>query len=98
VNVQNATAITQAHIHVAPRGQNGGIIVDLYLVPAGVTSVNVANGTLAEGTFRRINFRGAFAGVSMDSLRALMRAGNTYVNVHSTSNPAGLVRGQLMRQ
>ena len=31
-----------------------------------------------------------------ESLIALMRTGNVYVNVHTSNNPGGEVRGQIM--
>jgi hypothetical protein len=35
----------------------------------------------------------------MDSLRTLITAGRTYVNVHTTPNfAAGLIRGTIVRQ
>jgi hypothetical protein len=39
----------------------------------------------------------AVIGVSLDSLSTLLASGLAYVDVHSTANPAGLVRGQLAR-
>jgi hypothetical protein len=32
--------------------------------------------------------------VTLDSLMVLIRTGNAYVNVHSTTYPAGEIRGQ----
>ena len=37
------------------------------------------------------------AAVTGDSLRKLIIAGNTYVNIHTTSNAGGEIRGQLLR-
>jgi len=37
-------------------------------------------------------------GVSADSLRKLLLAGNAYVNIHTTSNPGGEIRAQITRK
>ncbi len=67
---------TVAHIHLAPRGTNGPVIVpltrsgdDTWVVPAG-------------------------AKLSDEQFQAY-KAGNLYVNVHSTRYPGGEVRGQI---
>jgi hypothetical protein len=37
-------------------------------------------------------------GVSADSLRKLLLAGNAYVNIHTTSNGGGEIRAQIQRK
>jgi hypothetical protein len=103
LTVNNITGpITGAHIHaiprsgVAPADTTGGIVVDLAPPNNAVT-----NGVLAQGTFTQANIRplgqGATA-MSMDSLRTLINAGRTYVNVHTQANPGGHIRGTIVRQ
>lgn len=94
ITLVNATGITAAHIHIGGPEVAGPIVVGLFSTPAG-SPVNVANGTLVEGT---ITPRQILLGLSFESLLTLMRAGEVYTNVHSTSNPAGVVRDQIMRQ
>ncbi len=92
VNVNGIQNVTAAHIHVASVDSAGPIVVDL------VPNTSVTTGVLAQGTFNQSNIRALQTGatpISMDSLRALMRAGRTYVNVHNTANPGGHIRGQL---
>lgn len=38
------------------------------------------------------------AGVSGDSLKKLLLSGNVYVNIHTTLNPGGEIRGQITRK
>jgi hypothetical protein len=38
------------------------------------------------------------ATVKGDSLRKLLFAGKTYVNIHTTSNTGGEIRGQVTKQ
>jgi hypothetical protein len=94
ISVQNITAVTAAHIHVGPAGQNGPVAVTLF-APSGPTGT--VNGSLTQGTFTAANVS-ANAGVSFDALLQLMRTGGAYVNVHTTANPPGEIRGQIQRQ
>jgi hypothetical protein len=88
-NIQNATA---AHIH-GPADANAatGVLVTLF---AGNPPVNVANGTLVTGTFPSAQFT-IRDGVSVDSVLNLMRDGLAYVNVHTSANQGGEIRGQI---
>jgi len=84
-----------AHLHLGAEGENGPIIADL-----------LANGTLENvGQTRRIDASlsssslvGPLAGQNLSSLIELMLEGRVYVNIHSSQNPAGEVRGQLVQQ
>lgn len=90
--VANIEFVTQAHIHLAPAGQNGGVVAFLFgFVPEGAT----VNGTLAQGILTDADLIGALAGQSIADLVAELEAGNAYVNVHTQANPPGEVRGQI---
>ncbi len=83
VSVSNITGVTAAHIHgPATVDQSVGVLIGLTAPTTGSVS-----GTLTAG-----------ATASVDSVLTLMRAGLTYVNVHTTANPAGEIRGQIRRQ
>lgn len=89
INVTGLSALpTGMHIHApADTGQATGVIV-------GFNGYAVAtSGTLATGTIF-----GVSATISLDSLRALIRTGKVYANVHTTTNPGGEIRGHLVRQ
>jgi hypothetical protein len=91
--------VTQAHIHCGAEGVNGPIVVFLFpLHPAGVTE----NGVLNQGTITNADILpapdsavcpGGLA--NLDQLLAKLRSGGAYVNVHTTANPAGEIRGQV---
>jgi hypothetical protein len=96
LNVANIENITQAHIHLAPAGTNGGVVVWLY--PDGPPAQLIpgrTQGTLARGTITADDLVGALAGAALDDLVDEMKAGNAYVNVHTSQFPGGEIRGQI---
>lgn len=85
--------LTAAHIHNAPFNASGGIVVDLYLGPTIAQvgdSLVLASGTLTPSSIRA-------GGPSWANLIAGMESGTMYVNVHTTANPGGEIRGQLAK-
>ncbi len=79
--VANITNVKAAHIHVAPEGQNGPVLVGLYSNPSGIGRYS---GILAEGRF-----------TPTEAFLEALEAGNLYFNVHTTQYPAGEIRGQV---
>lgn len=83
--------VAGAHIHCAPAGQNGPVSAFLAQpVPGGLDGRVVIRGTLDDGDVIPTP-----CGADLASLVDSMRAGDTYVNVHSIANPPGEVRGQI---
>lgn len=108
----NIDNVTQAHIHCGPPGANGPVRMWLYPVigPTGAQGPNGSgrqNGVLASGTFSPTGVVCPASAVGRDmSLLAAIRAGLTYVNVHTNDGvapantgpgdfPGGEIRGQL---
>lgn len=94
--VANIENVSQAHIHLAPAGQNGGVVVWLY--PSGPPAQLIpgrTDGILAEGVITDASLVGPLAGSTLNDLLVQMQAENTYVNVHTTQFPGGEVRGQI---
>jgi hypothetical protein len=82
------TPVTAAHIHPGAAGATGSPLVNMGL---GVNEVVLANGS---GTFSK-------TGVSVtagDAQSIINSPASFYFNVHSTLNPGGFARGQLVRQ
>jgi hypothetical protein len=94
--IANIENVTQSHIHRAAAGVNGPIVV--WLRPAAPPAVLVPgrfDGLFAEGTITAANLVGPLAGQPLSALLAEMRAGNTYVNVHTSALQPGEIRGQI---
>jgi hypothetical protein len=91
--VANINNITEAHIHLGPAGTNGPVVAILY---PGPTIGGRFDGVLAEGNITAANLTGPLAGMPLSALIDNMTAGNTYVNVHTTQNPKGEIRGQIL--
>jgi hypothetical protein len=83
---------TPIHIHNAPAGQNGGIVIDL-----GFITPLVADGQGIRYQVTDHLFGGTFGGVSSDpnDNEAALFAAELYVNLHTNDYPGGELRGQL---
>ncbi len=93
VNVAGLSgAATASHIHVGAANQNGGIVTPFAI------AANTSSGTLATGTVILSKIVVGQNQVSGDSLLVLMNNGNSYVNVHTSLNPGGEMRGQIVKQ
>ena len=105
LKVSDGVAVTQAHFHCAPAGENGPVVVVLFgFVPGGFD----VDGDLAEFTLTDTNIADVITAFGTDCDRFIdmaindiadladaMQDGNIYVNVHTKANPGGEVRGQL---
>jgi len=90
-------AATAAHIHFGQRGVIGG--VSAFLCGGGdKPACTFPEGTI-EGVIDAADVVGpAVQGIAAGEIAELIRAirkGYTYANVHTTLNPAGLIRGQI---
>jgi hypothetical protein len=90
VNVAHIENVVAAHVHCAPEGVNGP--VGLTLFTGGPTSLN---GTLSSGPITGPDPGNACGWLDLDDVIAAMESGDTYVNVHTTQNTGGEIRGQL---
>ena len=98
------TDVTQSHIHFEQRTNNGPIVVFLCsnltnpAPPPGTQACPPTGGTI-EGTFDAGDVLTAgtsgIAAGEFDELLAAMRAGATYVNVHTVGRPGGEIRSQI---
>jgi hypothetical protein len=91
--VANIEDVTAAHIHLAPRGENGDIVA--FLFDPEEPTEGRTNGVLAEGTITSEDLVGPLAEATLSELIDEMEAGNTYVNVHTVEHLSGEIRGQI---
>ncbi|HEY8240981.1 MAG TPA: CHRD domain-containing protein [Kiritimatiellia bacterium] len=85
--------VTAAHLHMAPTGTNGPVVVSLF----NGQLLGTVNGVLSSGTITSNSLVGPLAGQGIQALKNAMDAGRIYVNVHTVQNPSGEMRGQVLR-
>lgn len=102
--VANIDNVVASHIHLGAADENGPVVAFLFgSVPPGG---GASNGVIATGTITAANLVGPLAGDPLSVLLEEMRAGNTYVNVHTNDGvaptntgpgdfPGGEIRGQI---
>ncbi len=78
-------ALAAAHIHTGAAGANGGVILPL------AASASPMVGTLTAADFTPSGSITTFA-----EAVAAIRAGDTYINLHTAANPGGELRGQVV--
>lgn len=85
LNVTNINSVIGAHIHSGNAKQNGPIVLILYGNPTMTNPpTGKVNGMLSKGNTSASDLKGPLAGKQMSDLLNLIKAGNAYVNVHTT--------------
>jgi hypothetical protein len=92
--VRNIDKVTQAHIHLGRRGENGPVVA--FLFGPSKFGISVRRGVV-RGTLSRSDLVGPLQGRTIRDLIAEFDSGNAYVNVHTTQHPNGELRGQVVR-
>jgi hypothetical protein len=80
--VTDLISITAAHIHLGAPGVSGGIVFPLYTGGGPFDEDNPVSGTVVLTETEQLN---------------TLLAGNYYVNIHTSTYPAGEIRGQLLQ-
>jgi hypothetical protein len=102
--VSGVNNVTQAHIHMGAAGQEGPVVAWLFpsnKAAQGTSSLNSTNlpgnftGLLAKGNITAADLVGPLQGKTLNDLMSAVQSGQTYVNVHTTQNPNGEIRGQV---
>jgi len=94
--LKNISGVTGAHIHKGKQGENGPVVADLFGTPSmSGPPAGKINGLLTAGTLYESKLTGPLAGNTIDILVNMIRSGDAYVNVHTTQNQNGELRGQI---
>lgn len=90
--------VSSGHIHgPADATVASGTTINFANLPGAQFSVGAPAGT-AHGTVFLTSAVNITATMKGDSLKKLLLAGLTYANIHTTSNGAGEIRGQILKQ
>lgn len=93
-----SAGVNNGHIHgPALAGVNSGTTINFNTLPGAQFSVGQMTGT-AKGSVVLIATTQITATVTGDSLKKLLFAGLTYVNIHTTALTGGEIRGQITKQ
>jgi len=95
LHLKNIRGVTGAYIHIGKQGENGPIVAGLFNPSMSGPPTGAINGLLSAGTLTSTQLTGPLAGKSVDNLLIIIRGGGAYVNVHTTQNQNGEVRGQI---
>jgi hypothetical protein len=77
-----------AHIHLGKPGKAGGVMIAIATKPFSLPK----KGTLTSKQFSKVPGASTFSA----AIKAI-KAGNTYVNIHTTKDPGGEIRGQITK-
>jgi len=97
---RNLSDIQMAHFHLGAAGENGPVIANLISADLDLSSPAVQRRLtrILRGRLTAEDLVGPLAGQPLSVLAREIRAGNVYVNIHTTANPGGELRGQLTFQ
>jgi hypothetical protein len=99
VNGNLTSDVTMAHIHgPATSTTTAGIILDFVPSMTAVINAGTRTGTIVSASFDLDNLTVSPSGVlrvDANTLINLLNTGQTYVNVHTETNPSGEIRGQV---
>ena len=84
---------TAGHLHAAAPGAAGPTVIN-FTIATGISNDFAITGTASATD---LTLRAAQGIGSWDDFQQALLLGNIYVNIHSTNNPGGEIRGQLVR-
>ncbi len=99
----NIANVTMAHFHLGAMGVEGPVVAWLFPNVTATQPLNISsaqagkmmNGKLVEGNVTAANLVGPLQNATLETLIGDMVNGSIYVNVHTTQNPGGEIRGQV---
>jgi CHRD domain len=94
INITGISGATGAHIYSGQAGENGEVVADL--MTDTTKNNDVSYGMTIRGNLSDSSLIGPMEGKTLQDLVAAMDSGETYVNIHTTQNPDGEIRGQII--
>jgi hypothetical protein len=91
--IASALTFTGLHIHNAPSGQNGPVVIGTDLSGTNTVSAPQGSGKIT----RVVNYAVTDTNGIKFVTGLLATPENYYVNIHTTANPGGFMRGQFLR-
>jgi hypothetical protein len=92
LSLKNITGATAALIHNRKQDENGPVVASLFNTSEPTGPIN---GLLTAGTLTSSELIGPLTGKAISNLVIIIRGGGAYVNVHTTQNQNGEIRGQI---
>ncbi len=83
------------HIHSGNQGQTGDPVAGLFNPSMSGPPTGIVNGQLTKGSVTSADLVGSLAGKQISDLINLIKSGGAYVNVHTSQNQNGEIRGQI---
>jgi len=96
VYVKDINGITLAQIYQGQEGENGPAVSTLIRFKD-ITPSGPVDGLLAQGIITADNLQGPLSGKQVSDLTELIENNNTYVEIQTTENPNGEIRGQIIK-
>ncbi|MFZ0513561.1 MAG: CHRD domain-containing protein [Candidatus Nitrosopolaris sp.] len=95
LNVTNMNNVMGTHIHSGKQGENGPVVAGLFNTNKSAPPTGIVNGQLSNGSITSAVLQGPLAGKQLSDLVNLIKTGGAYVNIHTTQNQNGELRGQI---
>ena len=97
LNIGHDQDVTGVHIHRAPFGEDGNIILNMRPTSPGEgICIDLLGGLLTYYLITKAALREDLAGGELTALKDEMALGDTYINLHTPENPGGWIRGQMI--
>ena len=88
-------SVMGAHIHRGKQGENGPVVAGLFNAAMSGPPTGAVNGQLSKGTITSADLKGPLAGQQISDLVNLLKTDGAYINVHTSQNQNGEIRGQV---
>ena len=97
ININYDQVVDGVHIHEAPVGVDGAIVLNMSPTgPGEGLCIDLFGGLITYYVLTAQALRGSLEGLTLTALKDLMATGETYLNLHTPAEPGGWIRGQMV--